>query len=75
MQHYAINVFWSDEDGVWVADAPDLKSCSAFGDTPEAAVAELQVAMEAWLEVARKTVCRSQRRVTGQRPSRLNKLG
>ena len=54
MQHYAINVFWSDEDTIWVADAPDLKSCSALGDTPEAAVAELRVAMEAWLEVARE---------------------
>ncbi len=51
---YAIIVFWSDEDGVWIADAPDLKSCSAHGDTPEEALAELQVAMEAWLEVARE---------------------
>ena len=54
MQHYAINVFWSDEDGVWVANVPDLKFCSAFGDTPEQAVAEVRVAMEAWLEVARE---------------------
>jgi predicted RNase H-like HicB family nuclease len=54
MQHYAINVFWSDEDGVWVADVPDLKSCAAFGDTPEQALAEVRVAMEAWLEVARE---------------------
>jgi predicted RNase H-like HicB family nuclease len=54
MRHYAINVFWSEEDGVWVADVPDLKSCSAFGETPEQAVAELRVAMEAWLEVARE---------------------
>jgi predicted RNase H-like HicB family nuclease len=54
MQHYAINVFWSDEDGLWVADVPDLKSCAAFGDTPEQALAEVRVAMEAWLEVARE---------------------
>ena len=47
---YAIVVFWSEEDGVW---APDLKSCSAFGDTPEQAIAELQIAMEAWLTAAR----------------------
>jgi predicted RNase H-like HicB family nuclease len=33
--HYAIIVFWSDEDAAWVADVPDLKSCSAFGATPE----------------------------------------
>jgi predicted RNase H-like HicB family nuclease len=51
--HYAIIVFWSDEDGAWVADVPDLKSCSAFGDTPEEAVAEVRVAMEAWLAAAR----------------------
>ena len=51
---YAIIVFWSDEDGVWIADAPDLKSCSAHGDTPEEAMRELSVAMELWLEVARE---------------------
>ena len=51
---YSIVVFWSDEDGVWIADAPDLKSCSAHGGTPAQAVAELQVAMELWLEVARE---------------------
>ena len=50
---YAIIVFWSDEDGAWVADVPDLKSCSAFGETPEEAVAEVRVAMEAWLAAAR----------------------
>ncbi|HXW27060.1 MAG TPA: type II toxin-antitoxin system HicB family antitoxin [Xanthobacteraceae bacterium] len=55
MNRYAIVVFWSDEDEAWVADGPDLKSCSAFGDTPEAAVAEVRIAMEAWLAAARET--------------------
>jgi predicted RNase H-like HicB family nuclease len=54
MNRYAINVFWSEEDGVWIADVPDLKSCSAHGTTPEEAVAELRVAMDAWLETARE---------------------
>lgn len=49
MTRYAIVVFWSEEDAAWIADAPDLKSCSAFGNTPEAAAGELQVAMEAWI--------------------------
>jgi predicted RNase H-like HicB family nuclease len=52
MNHYVIIVFWSDEDAAWVADVPDLKSCSAFGATPEEAVAEVRVAMEAWLAAA-----------------------
>lgn len=51
---YHINVFWSDEDECWVADVPDLRFCSAFGDTPDEALAEVQIAMAAWLEVARE---------------------
>jgi len=54
---YAIIVFWSDQEGARVADVPDLKSCSAFGDTPEEAVTEVRVAMEG---VARRSPrCRS----------------
>ena len=53
MHRYAFVVFWSDEDSAWVADAPDLRSCSAYGSTPEEAVAELRIAVEAWLETAR----------------------
>jgi len=52
---YPINVFWSDEDGAWVADVPDLVHCSAIGDTPHEAVSEVEVAIEAWLEAARST--------------------
>lgn len=51
-EDYAIAVFWSDADRAWIADAPDLKSCSAFGDTPEQAVSELRVAMTAWIDAA-----------------------
>jgi predicted RNase H-like HicB family nuclease len=50
---YAIAVFWSEADRSWIADAPDLKSCSAFGTTPEEAVSELRVAMAAWIEAAK----------------------
>jgi len=53
MRHYAINVFWSDNDEAWVANVPDLKSCAALGETPEEAVTEVRVAMDAWLAAAR----------------------
>ena len=49
---YHINLFWSAEDDCWIADIPDLKYCSAHGDSPEEAVAEARVAMQAWLESA-----------------------
>jgi predicted RNase H-like HicB family nuclease len=50
---YHINVFWSDEDGCWIADVPDLRYCSAHGETPTKAIAEAQEATALWLEVAR----------------------
>lgn len=51
---YHINVFWSGEDRCWIADVPDLRPCSAHGETPVEALTEAQVAVELWLEVARE---------------------
>jgi len=52
-QDYHINIFYSAEDGGYIADIPDLEACSAFGETPAAALAEVQKAKQAWLEAAR----------------------
>jgi predicted RNase H-like HicB family nuclease len=52
---YHINVFYSDEDGGYIADIPDLDACSAFGATAEEALAEVEKAKEAWLAAARET--------------------
>ena len=49
---YHINLFWSDEDGRWIADVPDLKPCSAHGGTRQEAIDEICVATELWLETA-----------------------
>lgn len=54
MKDYAINVFWSDEDESYIATVPDLRGCSAFGDSPEEAVREVEVAKRLWLESARE---------------------
>ncbi len=53
MKDYHINIFWSDEDGGYIADIPDLEACSAFGATPAEALAEVEKATSAWLETAR----------------------
>ena len=54
MSDYHINIFYSKEDGGYIADIPDLDSCSAFGETPEEALKELEIAKKAWLEAARQ---------------------
>lgn len=53
MRDYYVNVFWSGEDKCYIVDIPDLKYCSAHGATPEAALREVLVAREAWLEAAK----------------------
>lgn len=55
MKDYHINIFYSDEDGGYIADIPDLKGCSAFGATPAEALNEVAVAKAAWLEAARQS--------------------
>ena len=50
---YLVEVFWSDEDEGYIAVVPDLPGCSVFGDTPEAAVREVQDAVAAWIEACR----------------------
>jgi predicted RNase H-like HicB family nuclease len=53
MRDYHINIFYSDEDRGYIADIPDLEACSAFGSTPEKALAELKLARAAWIKAAR----------------------
>lgn len=53
MSDYHINIFYSEENGGYIAEIPDLESCSAFGATPEEALAEVEKAKAAWLQTAR----------------------
>lgn len=53
MSDYHINIFFSDEDRGYVADIPDLQSCSAFGASPEEALAEVQIAKVAWIDATK----------------------
>jgi predicted RNase H-like HicB family nuclease len=53
MRDYHINIFYSDEDDGYIADIPDLQHCSAFGDTAEEALREVQVARDLWIEAAK----------------------
>lgn len=52
MKDYHVNLFYSEDDEGYIADIPDLKSCSAFGKTPEEALREVLEAKKIWLEAA-----------------------
>ena len=54
MYKYAIEIFYSGEDGGYIAVVPELAGCSAFGKTEEVALREVMTAMELWLKTAEK---------------------
>ena len=53
MKDYHMNVFFSEEDGGYIADIPDLPHCAAFGETAEQAWAEVLKAKSARIEAAK----------------------
>lgn len=48
---YHINIFYDPDDGDYIADVPDFKYVSAFGDTPEEALREVLIALEMAIEL------------------------
>jgi predicted RNase H-like HicB family nuclease len=50
---YPVEIFYSDDDGGFIAIAKDLPGCSAFGKTQAEAATELRYAIDAWLAAAR----------------------
>jgi len=49
---YAVIIYWSDEDGVYLAEAPELPGCMADGETYQEALAHIEVIMQEWIETA-----------------------
>lgn len=50
MNKYQFNIAWSVEDKAYIATCPEFYGLSAFGDTPEEALAEAQIALELFIE-------------------------
>jgi len=52
---YTVKIFPDPEgDGDYVAEAEELRGCSAFGETPEEALREAETAMALWIQTAKK---------------------
>ena len=54
MTKYEIILYWSDEDGAFIAEVPELAGCASDGATRQAALANLEVVIAEWLETARE---------------------
>jgi predicted RNase H-like HicB family nuclease len=54
MFKYAIQIFYSEEDEGYIAVVPELPSCSAFGASEKDALKEVMIAIDLWLDTAKK---------------------
>jgi len=49
---YEIIIYWSDEDGSYIAEVPELSGCMADGNDPHEALANIETVMREWIETA-----------------------
>lgn len=73
---YAIVIFYSKEDGGFIATVPELPGCSAFGGTEEEALREAHTAVALWTDAAKQEGRRipkpiSEKKFTGRFPLRI----
>jgi len=54
MGKYEIIIYWSEEDQVYVAEAPELPGCMAHGNTEESALKNIKDAIQLWKDTARE---------------------
>jgi predicted RNase H-like HicB family nuclease len=51
---YEIILFWSQDDGAFLAEVPELPGCMADGASYQEALANVERVMAEWLETARE---------------------
>ena len=54
MHRHKVVIHWSDEDDLFVAEAPELPGCLSHGDTREKALSSITEAMDLWIDTARE---------------------
>ena len=52
MTKYEIILYWSDDDGAFIAEVPELPGCVADGSSRQEALANAEVVISEWLETA-----------------------
>ena len=52
MDKYTRIIYWSDDDGKFIAEVPELAGCMADGNTLEEALQNSSVIVAEWIETA-----------------------
>jgi predicted RNase H-like HicB family nuclease len=54
MIKYEVIIYWSAEDGAFIAEVPELPGCAAHGMTQEDALRNAQDAIRLWIDTAKE---------------------
>ena len=54
MHKYEIIIYWSQEDEAFIAEVPELPGCAADGLTRQAALKNVDVVINEWIETAKE---------------------
>lgn len=54
MTQYEVIIYWSDVDEAFIAEVPELPGCAADGPTRQAALRNLDVVIQEWIQTARE---------------------
>ena len=52
--NFEIIIYWSNEDGAFIAEVPELPGCMADGRTYQEAVTNVEVVVEEWIQTAKE---------------------
>ena len=50
---YEIILYWSDDDGAYIAEVPELPGCAADGASYAEAIRNAEIVIDEWIETAR----------------------
>jgi len=51
---YEMIIYWSDDDGAFIVEVPELPGCMADGRTYQETVANAEVVIQEWIETAQE---------------------
>ena len=51
---YELVICWSDKDQTFIAEVPELPGCAADGATYQEALANVEVIIQEWIEIAKE---------------------
>ncbi len=52
MYNYEIILYWSKDDQAFIAEVPELPGCMADGKTRQEAIANAEVIIKEWIDIA-----------------------